>query len=54
MEIIAQTTIQDMKYQLKTFKEYDRIKYLTKDTLRIYKDEKKNRQNDKRLQLKIS
>jgi len=33
--IIVQTTIQDKDYQLKIFKEYDRIKYLTKDTLFI-------------------
>ena len=31
--IIAQTTIQDKEYQLKIFKTYGRIKYLTKDIL---------------------
>lgn len=31
--IIVQTTIEDMAYQLKIFKGYDRIKYLTKETL---------------------
>ena len=31
--IIPQTTIQDMEYQLKIFKGYERIKYITKDVL---------------------